>query len=113
MADSPAHDDLVLPDYDHIPLGTLPSRLSPLDEAGVSGLLAYEQAHGNRLPVVQVLENRLEALRSGTEPSGSLPDELPEVTRSQQGSKVSPATTGPKINPPSQGDPTNPAQPRQ
>ena len=112
MTDSPAHEDLQLPGYDHIPLGSLPSRIRPLDESGVSGLLDYERAHGNRLPVIQVLEHRLEALRNGEEPSGSVPEDMPEVTQNQQGSKVSPATTGPKINPPSQGDPTNPAQPR-
>ena len=113
MADSPAHEDLQLPDYDHIPLGALPSRIHSLDESGISGLLAYERAHGNRLPVIQVLEHRLEALHSGAEPTGSVPEDMPEVSRNQQGSKVSPGTTGPKINPPSQGDPTNPAQPRQ
>jgi hypothetical protein len=112
MTDSPAHEDLQLPGFDHVPLGSLPFRIHPLDEAGVSGLLAYERAHGNRLPVIQVLERRLEALRNGEEPSGSVPENMPEVTQNQQGSKVSPATTGPKINPPSQGDPTNPAQPR-
>ena len=112
MTDSPAHGDLALPDFDHLPLGALPSRIHPLDEAGISGLLAYERAHGNRLPVLQILENRLEALRNGAEPSGSVAQEPPEVRQSQQVSKVSPATTGPKINPPSQGDPTNPAQPR-
>jgi hypothetical protein len=112
MTDSPAHEDLQLPGFDHVPLGSLPSRIHPPDEAGVSGLLAYERAHGNRLPVIQVLERRLEALRNGEEPSGSVPEDMPEVMQNQQGSKVSPATTGPKINPPSQGDPTNPAQPR-
>ena len=112
MSESPAHENLPLPDYDHIPLGTLPSRIASLDEPAVSELLAFEQSHGNRLPVVQVLEHRLQALRNGAEPSGSLPEDLPEVTSASGGSKVSPATTGPKINPPSQGDPTNPAQPR-
>ena len=52
------------PDYDYIPLGTLPSRIASLDESAVSGLLAFEQAHGNRLPAVQVLERRVEALRA-------------------------------------------------
>ena len=113
MSESPAHENLPLPGYDHIPLGTLPSRIASLDESAVSELLAFEQAHGKRLPVVQVLEHRLEALRNGAEPSeGGLPEDLPEVSSSSGGSKVSPATTGPKINPPSQGDPTNPAQPR-
>ncbi|MER2133829.1 MAG: hypothetical protein ABS910_04030 [Arthrobacter sp.] len=106
------HANLPLPDYDHIPLGTLPTRITALDQDGISALLSYEREHGNRLPVVQVLEARLDALRNGAEPSGSLPEDMPEMTQNAGGSKVSPATTGPKINPPSQGDPTNPAQPR-
>ena len=112
MNDSPKHDELPLPDYDHIPLGTLPTRITALDEEGVSTLLAYEREHGNRLPVTQVLEQRIEALRNGAEPSGSVAQDLPEVTRHQTGSPVSPATSGPPVNPPSQGDPSNPAQPR-
>src|SRR4051812_9507094 len=105
-------DALPLPDYDHIPLGTLPSRISALDEGGVQALLDYEHAHGNRLPVVQVLEHRIEALRGGAEPSGAVEQDMPEVSSSSSGSRVSPATAGPKLNPPSQGVPTNPAQPR-
>jgi hypothetical protein len=112
MNDSLPHDELPLPDYDHIPLGTLPSRISGLDENGVTQLLTFEREHGNRLPVMQVLENRLQALRDGAEPSAGLPTAMPEVIQGQAGSKVSPATAGPPINPPSHGDPTNPAQPR-
>jgi hypothetical protein len=112
MNDFPNREELPLPEFDHIPLGTLPSRISGLDEEGVSQLLAYERAHGDRLPVVQVLENRLQALREGAEPSTSLPPAMPEVSEGSRESKVSPATSGPPVNPPSHGDPTNPAQPR-
>jgi hypothetical protein len=112
MTDAPSHDELPLPDFDHVPLGTLPSRITFLDATGVSQLLAYERAHGNRLPVLQVLERRLQALNEGAQPSGSLPPSMPEVNVGHAGSMVSPATSGPPINPPSQGDPTNPAQPR-
>jgi len=112
MTDAPNRDELPLPDYDHLPLGTLPSRISGLDEQGVSALLEYETRHGNRLPVVQVLEQRLTALREGAEPSGTVQQDAPEVSAGQAGSKVSPATSGPPVNPPSHGDPTNPAQPR-
>ena len=106
------HDELPLPDYDHLPVGNLASHLHPLDATAVEQLLDYEREHGNRLPVTQVLEHRLEALSNGAEPSGTLPSSMPERTQSQHGSRVSEATTGPKINPPSHGDPTNPAQPR-
>jgi hypothetical protein len=109
----PHHDQLPLPDYDHLPLGSVESRISPLDADGVSMLLAYEQAHGNRLPVVNVLQRRLEALRAGATPSGGDPlADTPEIQHAQTGSPVSPQTEGPPINPPSHGDPTNPAQPR-
>lgn len=110
--DSPRHDELPLPDYDHIPLGTLPSRISGLDESSLGQLLDYERAHGNRLPVVQIFENRLEALRNGAEPTGPEVPSMPEKTEGRQGSPVTPATSGPHVNPPSHGDPTNPSQPR-
>jgi hypothetical protein len=109
------HDQLPLPDYDHLPLGGLTSRIRTLDQAGVQTLLDYERAHGDRAPVVTVLENRLTALREGAQPSGGDPaaDFTPEAgVPAAGGSKVSEATTGPAMNPPSQGDPTNPAQPR-
>jgi hypothetical protein len=112
MNSAPNHDDLPLPDYDHLPLGTLPSRISGLDEQGVAALLEFETQHGNRLPVVQILEQRLNALRAGAEPSGAAGQDTPEVSQGHTGSKVSPETSGPPINPPSHGTPTNPAQPR-
>jgi hypothetical protein len=99
------HDQLPLPDYDHLPVQGLASRIRTLDAAGVETLLQYERAHADRLQVVTIMENRLVALREGAQPSGGDP-------AAAGGSKVSEATTGPKINPPSQGDPTNPAQPR-
>ena len=110
---STEHDELPLPDYDHLPVGSLASHLSALTEDDVARLVSYERAHGNRLPVLQVLEHRLEALKGGAEPSGSLPETLPEIGGPVGGgSKVSPQTSGPPINPPSHGDPTNPTQPR-
>ncbi|MDX6300303.1 MAG: hypothetical protein QOF53_1517 [Nocardioidaceae bacterium] len=114
MNDIPHHDQLPLPDYDHLPIGSVESRIRTLDAAGVEAVLSYERAHGNRLPVVQVLENRLAALRDGAEPtSGSPLAATPELQHAPAGgSDASPQTQGPPINPPSHGDPTNPAQPR-
>jgi hypothetical protein len=108
------HDQLPLPDYDHLPLGSLASRIRSLDQAGVENLLEYERAHGNRAPVVTVLGNRLAALRSGAQPSDGDPSEVaPEAPPPPAGgSKVSESTSGPPMNPPSHGDPTNPTQPR-
>jgi hypothetical protein len=105
------HDELPLPDYDHLPTGSLQSRIRSLDADGLQALLDYERAHGNRLPAVQVLQTRLEAVRDGAElTSGSPTAATPEV---QTAPSPSPAVNeGPAMNPPSHGDPTNPAQPR-
>lgn len=111
MNDAPLHKDLPLPDYDHLPVGTLPTRITGLGEADVAQLVTYEKAHGNRLPVLQILEKRLQDLQNGAEPSGSQTPPTPEV----QGSPATPqpsSVPGPPVNPPSQGVPTNPAQPR-
>jgi hypothetical protein len=107
------HDTLPLPDYDHLPLETLKHRIRALDAGGVQTLLEYERAHGDRAPVVTVLENRLDALRGGAQPSDGNPfDEKPEAPPPPAGgSKVSPATAGPPVTPPVLGDPRNPSQP--
>ena len=108
------HDQLPLPDYDHLPVEGLTSRIRTLDAAGLETVLEYERAHANRLQVVTVMKNRLRALRQGAQPSGGDPAAaaVDDPVHAAGGSKVSEATTGPVINPPSQGDPTNPAQPR-
>ena len=109
--DVPQHSDLPLPDYDHLPVGTLPTRITGLSEADVSQLVAYEKAHGNRLPILQILKQRLQALQKGAEPSGAQVPPTPEVIASPDTPQAS-RVPGPPVNPPSQGDPTNPAQPR-
>jgi hypothetical protein len=107
-------DDLPLPDYDHLPVGSLISRIRTLDAGGLQTLLEYEQGHANRVQVVSAMQNRLTGLREGAQPSGGDPAEVrPEAPPPPAGgSEVSEATAGPPINPPSHGDPTNPAQPR-
>jgi hypothetical protein len=106
--------DLPIPDYDHVPLGSLSTRIRSLDESGLEKLMAYEGEHADRLPVRNLLRQRLEALRSGAEPTdGAASGGMPETAAGPAGgSKVAPQTQGPTINPPSHGDPTNPAQPR-
>ena len=44
--------DLPLPDYDHLHVGSLTSRIRTLDAADLKTLLAYERAHANRFQVV-------------------------------------------------------------
>src|SRR4051794_41931556 len=69
----PHHDELPLPDYDHLPVGSLEGRIRSLDADGLEALLSYERAHGDRLPVLLLLERRLDAVRGGAEPSGGPP----------------------------------------
>jgi hypothetical protein len=108
----PAGEELPLPGYDELPLGTLTHRVRTLDTDAVEELLAYERGHANRLPVVSMLEARLTQLREGAQPSGG----SPHGTQPEQASDptdtepASPQTQGPPVNPPSQGVPTNPRQ---
>jgi len=114
MTPGTRHDELPLPDYDHLPLGSLVQRIRTLDAEGLTALLAYEQQHGNRLPVVEVLQARMQELESGTEPSPGSPTGLTPEKGAEPSSprSIDQTTDAPSINPPSQGDPTNPAQPR-
>ena len=64
------HDQLPLPDYDHLPVEGLASRIRTLDATGLQTLLEYERAHADRLQVVTIMENRLTSLREGAQPSG-------------------------------------------
>jgi hypothetical protein len=111
---STSSKDLPLPDYDHLPTGSLQNRIRSLSAEELEQVLAYERSHGDRLDVRTVLEARLSALRAGAEPSGGSPlAARPEAAPPPAGdTSVSPQTSGPKMNPPSQGVPSNPAQPR-
>jgi hypothetical protein len=109
------HDALPLPDYDHHTTGSLESHVQRLGAEDVEVLIAYERDHGGRVPMLNVLERRLEALRGGAEPTGDGEPAAPGPETAEGtsgGSKVDPSTSGPPLNPPSHGDPTNPAQPR-
>ncbi|SDY62953.1 hypothetical protein SAMN05661080_04096 [Modestobacter sp. DSM 44400] len=109
------HDDLPLPDYDHLPVGSLTSRIRTLSAAQLATVLRYEREHADRVQVVAALTYRLEQLNSGdAEPSGGAPDaaQSEAAPAPAGGSAASTATSGPPVNPPSHGDPTNPAQPR-
>jgi hypothetical protein len=57
--------DLPVPDYDHLPEGSLAHRIRSLPVEDLRRLLDYEQQHGNRLPVVQLLQQRMHAVETG------------------------------------------------
>ena len=96
------HAELPIPDYDHLPVGSLTHRIRSLDAGGLATLLDYERAHGDRLPVVQLLSRRLDALESGeAEPSGGDPSApQPEHAPPADGGSPSNPTTSPDNNQP-------------
>jgi hypothetical protein len=108
------HDQLPLPEYDHLPVEVLRQRLRTLDREQVQLVLAYEAEHGDRLVITQLIRARLDDLEAGAEPSGGDPGApVPQVNDgTSPAARSDPSVDAPAMNPPSQGDPTNPAQPR-
>ncbi|WP_432548187.1 hypothetical protein [Kineococcus sp. SYSU DK004] len=110
MTDDRSH--LAVPDYDHLPTAALADRARTLDAAQLAQIIAYEEAHGAREPVLTVLRQRASQLDAGAQPSGGDPAGLqPEAAGAPSGEKVG-DTDAPPVNPPSHGVPTNPTQPR-
>jgi hypothetical protein len=85
-------DELPLQDYDQLPLNDLRHRIRALDENQMQTLFEYEEAHGNRIPVLEVLHGRLRELHHGAEPSSGDPTKAPGVTGTPGGSRVQEAT---------------------
>jgi hypothetical protein len=54
-----------MPGYDELSLASLRARLRALDAATIQDVLAYEQAHARREPVIAMLERRLVKIASG------------------------------------------------
>jgi hypothetical protein len=85
-------DELPLPDYDQLPLPDLRHRIRALDEGQVRALFDHETAHGNRIPVLELLHARLKELHHGAEPSSGDPTKTPGVSGAQGGSPVQEST---------------------
>jgi hypothetical protein len=89
-----SRDELPLPDYDHMTLGSLRGRLRSLDVEQLIQLRDYEKSKADRLPVVTMLDNRIAKLATSPEvpnpPTEAAP--TPGATAAG-GSKVSPATS--------------------
>ncbi|MDQ1697971.1 MAG: hypothetical protein QOJ03_3324 [Frankiaceae bacterium] len=54
-----SRDDLPIPDFDNVSLGSLRGRLRSLSLEQLVTLREWEQAHGHRLPVITLLDNRI------------------------------------------------------
>jgi hypothetical protein len=87
-----AHSDLPVPDFDQLPLTELRHRIRAMDERQLGTLPAHERAHGDRLPVLELLQTRLDQLADGARPSPGDPRQAPEVSGQSAGSPVQPAT---------------------
>jgi hypothetical protein len=90
----PSHDELPLPDYDHMTLGSLRGRLRSLTLEQLVAVRDYEKAHADRLPVVTLVDNRIAklALEGGEQSSGG---QLPLTPEPAGAGKV----TAPKKTP--------------
>ncbi|MFE6610640.1 hypothetical protein [Amycolatopsis sp. NPDC057786] len=84
--------DLPLANYDELPAGTLQHRIRALTEPQLRELIDYEQAHGGRTRVLELLRARLDEVVAGAEPSGGNQDVTPEVSGGRGGSPVREAT---------------------
>jgi hypothetical protein len=62
---APSAEELPLPDYDHMTLGSLRGRLRSLTVDQLVALRAYEKSKADRLPVVTMLDNRIAKLAAG------------------------------------------------
>ncbi|NMO93311.1 hypothetical protein [Actinomycetospora sp. TBRC 11914] len=81
-----------IPDFDHLPLPAVAQRIRSLDLAGLDELIEHEQAHGDRLPVLEVLRTRRQELEDGATPSGGDQDDVhPETGGTAHGSPVDPS----------------------
>ena len=54
-----SRDDLPIPDFDNITLGSLRARLRSLSVEDLATLREWERAHAHRLPVLTLLDNRI------------------------------------------------------
>ena len=88
-----AHDDgLPLADYDQLSLNDVRHRIRSLDEPDLRALFDHESAHGNRIPVLELLHARLKELHDGAEPSAGDQRNAPRVTGTAGDSAVKEAT---------------------
>ena len=84
---------LPIPDFDHLPLGSVADRIRALDPDQLEQLIAHEEGQGNRLPVLEVMRSRRRQLADGATPSqGAQDDARPETGATSHGSPVDPSS---------------------
>jgi hypothetical protein len=83
-------EQLPIPGYDQLTLGDLKHRIRSLTTEDLQRVREHEQAHGNRTPVLEVVDERLRQLAEGAEPAGGDQQNTPPVEGTPGGSPVSP-----------------------
>lgn len=84
-------EQLPLANFDELPLTTLQHRIRSLDGDELRQLLSHEREHADRVPVTELLANRIEELDAGASPTPgpeSEPVDVPD--HSASGSPVNP-----------------------
>jgi len=66
-----SHDDLPITDFDNVTLGSLRSRLRSLSLEELATLRSWEKAHGDRLPVLTLLDNRIAKVKASDDNAGT------------------------------------------
>src|SRR3954447_18103095 len=64
-------DELPIPDFDNISIGSLRARLRPLNVEQLVTLREWQQAHANRLNVITTLDNRIAKLGAADTGTGT------------------------------------------
>ena len=107
------HDEPPLPDFDHLPVGSLGHRIRSLTAGKLGQLMRYEREHADRRPVTELFRARLNQLHRGSGPSpggtGAHPD---PPGRAPGGSRVGPETASGPVHPPPHGTPTDLGRPK-
>ena len=98
------HDQLPLPDFDHMTLGSLRGRLRRLDDVSLVQLLDYEESHAKRLPIVSMLQNRLRRAIEEGQAAGGAPQGAPADVPSASPAPSSAVTPGSTNNGPVSSD---------
>lgn len=65
---APPAEELAIPDFDHVTVGSLRGRLRRLQVDELRALRRYEQAHAGRRQILTMLENRIGKLDAQTGP---------------------------------------------
>lgn len=93
------HHELPVPDYDQLPLAELRHRVRSLAEPDLRALVDHEREHGARVPVLEMLQARLDELRAGAQPSPGDPAATPGVAGRSGGSPVDESTAAEPTTP--------------